>query len=163
MGIYSYEGGGHTARKAEYDTLEYKRVHKPWAIPDEDKPAAFAELFDCDWKSLIMKDPGTRQMMQRDDGAYGRLLSEIDGDVLALDRAVKKGMGTYAARCAMHAAKILAEDLTRRAAAWLVGRRAAARARAKPDAVWRLLGFRPGPRAAAAPHRATTGRRRLLA
>lgn len=73
---------------SNYNTLEYKRVHQPWALSEDQKPAAYAALFDCDWKEPLLKDPRVRQTMSMDGGIFGQLIKDCERDVLALDRAV---------------------------------------------------------------------------
>lgn len=89
-------------------TPEYKRIHAPWTLPEEEKRAAYEALLDCDWKSLILKEPGTQQVIRADPG-YVQMLEEMRHDVLALDRAALQ-LKHYA----LHAAHILATDLRRR-------------------------------------------------
>lgn len=94
----------------EQGTPEFKRIHQPWALPEDEKPAAYDALFNCDWARLILNATGSRQMMEYDD-QFRKLMTDLRHDNLALDRSA-----LFGERCGIHVAHILATDLKRRMA-----------------------------------------------
>lgn len=89
---------------------DYKRIHQPWALPLEEKLAAYTALLDCDFTTLLLNAPGTRHAIANEP-SYGHMLAELKHDKMALDRAVLSGK-----MYGVLAAGILSKDLKRRKA-----------------------------------------------
>ena len=99
------------ASHEERETDVWKAVWMPWALDDEEaRKKAYKDLLDCDFAHLLLNSPGTQHMLASGP-EYGRMLSELKFDPMALDKAAKSGHA-----CGIMAAAALAKEMLRKRA-----------------------------------------------
>lgn len=101
--------GDEIASEEERKTEAWQTIHQPWVLPTKEKKlAAYKELLNCDFVTLLLNAQGTREMMAQGD-EYGRMIAECKTDPMALERYVYSGLA-----CGMQAMAVLSKDLVRR-------------------------------------------------